>query len=250
MTETVKSEAPLNICQRLNAIKKAIPYIQKDKEVSGAGTYMAVTHDAVTAATRSLFVEHGVLILTSELTSSVVDSGMVTGKGNPIIRFEAKYEVQFVNVDTPTESVTINLTAHALDQGDKAPGKALSYATKSAVLKVLQIETGVDDEGREATKPAKHAGIPLPEQSGSATAGAGEGIAPERQKELYALFNRLVDFMDAKDIPGAYEAYSKVTDADERVYVWHLLKPHSKFRKELGKYGEDKAKEATSGVRA
>src|SRR5690242_14702584 len=95
-----------NICQRLNAIKKAVAYIQKDKEVSGAGTYMAVTHDAVTAATRAQFVEHGVLTVPCELSSATVDSGMVTGKGNPIIRFEAKYRVDFVNVDEPTEKVS------------------------------------------------------------------------------------------------------------------------------------------------
>jgi hypothetical protein len=40
------------------------------------------------------------------------------------------------------------VSAHANDQGDKAPGKALSYAVKSAILKVLMIETGESDESR------------------------------------------------------------------------------------------------------
>lgn len=35
-----------------------------------------------------------------------------------------------------------------MDEGDKAPGKGVSYATKNAMLKMFSIETGEDDEGR------------------------------------------------------------------------------------------------------
>ena len=139
----------LNILQRLNLIKEEIGYVQKDKKVD---TYMAVTHDAVTAHTRGLFVKHGVMVFPTELKSAVVDSTMKTGKGNPIIRFEATYRVAFVSVDDPASAVSVDVTAHALDQGDKAPGKALSYATKYAVLKVLQLETGEEEESRITTQ--------------------------------------------------------------------------------------------------
>ena len=140
----------LNVYQRLNAIKEEIAYVQKDKQVQ---TYMAVTHDAVTAHTRGLFVKHGVMVFPTETKSEVVDSKMLTGKGIPIIRFEATYRISFVSIDDPTSAVSVDVTAHALDQGDKAPGKALSYATKYAVLKVLQLETGEEEESRMATEP-------------------------------------------------------------------------------------------------
>lgn len=230
MSEEMK---PLNIYQRLNAIKAAVAYVQKDKKVGESGGYLAVTHDAVTAETRPHFVQHGVLICPCELSSAVVDSGMVTGKGNPIIRFEAKYRVEFVNMDEPSERVGVELTAHALDQGDKAPGKAHSYATKYAVLKVLQLETGEDEEGREAMKPKKHSDIPLPDAPILPTEGAGDNIDPERREELDKLFSRLVDFMDAKDIKGAHDAYYALTDTEEMIYVWKKLQPHSKFRKAI-----------------
>lgn len=236
----------LNLHQRLNAIKKAVSYVQKDTKVSGGGEYMAVTHDAVTAATRGLFVEHGVLVLPSEINSAIVDSGMVTGKGNPIIRFEAKYRIAFVNVDAPDDRTCIEITAHALDQGDKAPGKALSYATKAAVLKVLQLETGVDDEGREATKPAKHADIPLPEQSITPTSGAGEGLEPDRLANCDTIFSRIVDFMDAKDIKGASDLFYSIEDTDERVYVWSKLRPHKRLRADI-KAMHDKHMEKSNG---
>ena len=246
MSEDATVVKPLNVLQRINEIKKLIPYLKKDKEVSGAGTYMAVTHDAVTAATREHFVALGVLVVPRELSSVTVDSTMVTGKGNPIIRFEAKYRVDFVNVDDPADLTSVELTAHALDQGDKAPGKALSYATKSAVLKVLQIETGVDDESREATKPAKPDPNAPKEGLGahSATTGAGEGMEPERLAECNKIFSRLVDFMDTQNVDEAEKLFYGIEDADEKVYVWSKLKVHKKFCKELSALHASKKEQA------
>ena len=141
--EPVKS-----LYQRINAIKKKIDYIQKDKKVE---SYMAVTHDAVTAATRKLFVEEGVLVVPSEISNVVVVAG-ATSKGTPIIRYEALFSVAFINIDSGDDRLIINVTAHAMDHGDKAPGKAISYAVKYAILKVLQLETGEDDESRAASE--------------------------------------------------------------------------------------------------
>lgn len=141
------SDQKLNLYQRLNEIKKKVSYIKKDKEVAGQG-YKAVTHDAVAAETRQWFNEFGVLVTIDEVESRMLEVRQ-NSKGNPIYRFEAKYQITFINIDEPKEQLSVVLTAHADDQGDKAPGKAASYATKYAILKVLQLETGENDEGRE-----------------------------------------------------------------------------------------------------
>lgn len=135
----------MNILQRLNAIKKQINYIQKDRKVE---SYMAVSHDQVTALTRQHFIDAGVLVLPSEVSSQTITTTMTTGKGVPYVRFEGLYDVAFINIDDSKELVSVRVTAHALDHGDKAPGKALSYATKAAILKILQLETGEGDESR------------------------------------------------------------------------------------------------------
>ena len=135
----------LNVLQRLAEVKKVVSYVKKDKEVSG---YMAVTHDQVTAFTREALNDAGVIVIPSEETSQTVVTTMATAKGVPYVRFEATYVVSFVNIDDPKDLVSVRVTAHALDQGDKAPGKAYSYATKYAILKVLSLETGEGDEGR------------------------------------------------------------------------------------------------------
>lgn len=63
--------------------------------------------------------------------------------------YEGRYEFNFVNIDKPEDRITVPVVAHASDSGDKAPGKCLTYAAKQAVLKLLWLETGENDESRE-----------------------------------------------------------------------------------------------------
>lgn len=135
-----------NVYQRINEIRKKAAYAKKDKEVSGQG-YKAVTHDAVTALLRNHMIEQGIVVVPRLIDSSITEIGK-TKSGSPVIRYAARYEVDFVNVDDPADRVTVPSEAHANDHGDKAPGKATSYATKYAMLKLFSIETGEDDEGR------------------------------------------------------------------------------------------------------
>lgn len=139
----------MNIYQRIAAVMKAVSYVKKDKTVSGSGGgYRAVTHDMVTAMVRPHLVEHGIVVVPRLVNAQTVSTGRSTSGGTPINRFEGQYVVAFVNVDDPKDCIEVPAAAHAEDHGDKAPGKALSYATKYAILKVLLLETGEDDEGR------------------------------------------------------------------------------------------------------
>lgn len=135
----------MNIYQRINEVRKSIGYVQKDKSVStGGGSYKAVTHDAVTGMIRDALIAQGVVIVPS-VTSCVFHPKEPDAK---LRLYEATYDIEFVNVDEPTDKVVSKQSAHALDNGDKAPGKAQSYATKYAILKLFNIETGEDEESR------------------------------------------------------------------------------------------------------
>lgn len=237
MTEEVKA---LNIYQRLNEVRKAIAFIQKDKPVStgGQGSYMAVTHDAVTAAVRPHLIAHGIMVV-PRLTkaATVQDSGMTTGKGIPIIRYEATFDIDFVNCDAPTDKATVTIEAHALDNGDKAPGKAASYATKYAMLKLFSIETGEDEEGRLETKAAtQKPGVIKPSD------GVETRISPERKGALNSVLSSILDCMNA-DLPAeAVKAYAEITDPDEKVWIWTNL--DSKQRSLIKRTGETLKKAA------
>lgn len=135
----------MNIYQRINAVRKQIGYVQKDKSVStGGGSYKAVTHDAVTGMVRAALIENGIVIVPS-VVSAVFHQKEPEAKQR---LYEATYQIDFVNVDDPADKITTQQNAHALDNGDKAPGKAMSYATKYAILKLFNIETGEDEESR------------------------------------------------------------------------------------------------------
>lgn len=133
------------ILQRINNVRKKIDYIKKDKEVStGKGSYRAVTHDMVTAMLRQHLIDEGIVVIIS-LTKAVTVPPSGDSKQH---RYEAEYQVMFCSIDDATDNIAMIVSAHANDSGDKAPGKALSYAKKYAMLKIFEIETGEDDESR------------------------------------------------------------------------------------------------------
>lgn len=135
----------MNLLQRINEVRKSIDYIQKDKSVStGGGSYRAVTHDTVTALVRPSMVEQGIVCW-----PNLVDSLSVPKEeGSKQFRYEATYDFKFCNMEDMHDTLTIRIQAHAMDNADKAPGKALSYAMKYALLKLFNIETGEDEESR------------------------------------------------------------------------------------------------------
>lgn len=245
---TAEAVAPMNVFQRLNEVRKKVPYLQKDKEVGGK--YKAVTHDAVTAGLREHLIAHGVLIVPNRLSGAVMPTGTTTAKGIPIVRYEAVYSIAFVNVDDPQDRVTVDMEAHALDEGDKAPGKAVSYATKYAMLKLFSIETGEDDEerheakGRKGERNADAANGQKQIISGTHTPtdGAVAGLPTERQEAVRRIASGIVEYFDAEQPQEGFKAFADVKENDERVAVWELLKPHSAIRRRIKNMGEEAKK--------
>ena len=137
----------LNIYQKINEIRKSVDYIQKDKSVStgSSGSYKAVTHDAVTGILRKHLIEHGIVCVPNQISGAMAPRDKEEQKQ---LRYEGRYSFEFVNADNPAEKITVCVESHAMDNADKAPGKAISYAKKYAVLKLFEIETGEDEESR------------------------------------------------------------------------------------------------------
>jgi len=138
-----------NVFQRINAVQAEIGYIQKDRSVStGGGSYRAVSHDVVIALLRPHLIKHGIVVTTSLGGETNFD---LPAEGSKQRLFSAEFVVSFINIDDPHDRLMVTLPAHALDNGDKAPGKAISYATKYALLKTFALETGDDEESRHQT---------------------------------------------------------------------------------------------------
>jgi hypothetical protein len=129
-----------NVHQRMIAVTKAVGNVAKgDKKVNGQ--YSFVSHDAVTKALQPHLVEQGLAVLPTVVAR--------TQDGN---RTEVDMEVLIVNVDNPEDTVTIKAFGYGIDNQDKGPGKAVSYATKYALLKAFCLETGDDPDNDAKTE--------------------------------------------------------------------------------------------------
>ena len=135
----------LNLYQRINKIRSEAKTVGKDANVDNK--YAAVTHDAVTRMIRPLLVKYGVITTIGVKKSEMFDTGTNWGKRR-LFQYRGIFYCALINADNPDEMYSCEIEAHADDSGDKAPGKALSYAMKSFYLKAFAIETGEDDEQR------------------------------------------------------------------------------------------------------
>ncbi len=130
----------LNIYQRINAVMKDCDYIQKKGAAQGKG----VKYDEVMAMIRNLLIKHGIVMVVRQ--SSMEQFAGIEGSKQKL--YQGSYEMDLVNIDKPEEKVTHSAFAHGMDGGDKAPGKAHTYATKIMLVKGFGIETGEDEESR------------------------------------------------------------------------------------------------------
>lgn len=129
MTDTKQK----NIYQRLAAAMENVTYIQKANTKATGLKYNVVTHDAVTAKVRPALLAEGIVYHPF--------SQIVRQNGN---RTEVEMVVRFVNIDSPDDFIDIPTFGYGIDNQDKGPGKAISYAVKYALLKTLGLETGDD----------------------------------------------------------------------------------------------------------
>ena len=128
-----------NIYQRINEVMKQNIYVKKGSAGQGTG----VQHDEVLALLTPHLVTNGIVI---QVSKSADSRNRETKKG--VYIFECDYLVSYVNIDDPQDRLTVLVEAHAMDAGDKGPGKAMTYAAKTSHVKVFSIETGENDESR------------------------------------------------------------------------------------------------------
>ena len=130
----------MNIYQRINAVMSDCDYLQKKQAQQGKG----IKYDEVMAMIRALLIKHGIVMVVRQKAMIFLDS--VEGTKQKI--YQGEYEMDLVNIDKPAEIVTHSAFAHGMDGGDKAPGKAQTYAVKIMLVKGFGIETGEDEESR------------------------------------------------------------------------------------------------------
>ena len=139
------------IYKKINDIQKKVGFVRKDGKLGyGQNQFSIVTHDAVVRAVREHLLDSGVLVIPTQVEKGVSIEGL-TKNGGKKIRFEALYDVKFISIEDGSE-IIIRTEAHAEDNSDKAANKAITYATKNAILKIFLLETGDDNNQEQKNK--------------------------------------------------------------------------------------------------
>jgi len=160
----------LNIFQKMSKITEKINKVAKNLNVGiGKNQYRAVGEADVLAEVKPAEVEFGVysypikrdVILTDTLTSTTEYQGEMKEKITIFMRIKTIY--RFVNIDNPNDYLEIETLGDGVDSQDKAPGKAMTYADKYALLKAYKIETG-EDPDQKLSGDLKHIELITEEQ--------------------------------------------------------------------------------------
>ena len=148
----------MNIYEKLSAITNEISAVAKNLNVGyGKSQYKAVGEADVLAAVKP--AEEKYKVYSYPAGRRVIESNVLTSldkdgneKRQLFMRLEVVY--RFVNMENPEEYIDITTYGDGVDPGDKAPGKAMTYADKYALLKAYKIITG-DDPDQKASETLK-----------------------------------------------------------------------------------------------
>lgn len=148
----------MNIFAKMQKITEEMTVVVKNLnvQVNPKASYKAVSERDILDAVKPLENKYGVYsypfarkVIDKDILAKESEyNGRITKTNTLFMRLEVVY--RFVNVDKPDEFVDILTYGDGLDTGDKAPGKAMTYADKYALMKAYKISTG-DDPDKEAS---------------------------------------------------------------------------------------------------
>lgn len=218
----------INIYQRMLAITADMQTVAKNLLVpAGGGKYRAVSETDVLNAVKPLEIRHGVYSYPVERRTISVDvleteerrkdydtkQYETIKKTQFVYRIETRY--RFVNVDFPNEYIDVVSYGDGIDSADKAPGKAMTYSDKYALLKAYKIQTGDDPDQdaspdyKKATPAARNTKAAAkqaePEQTEPAAGQDRELVAQIRQLYPGERIAKMLEFHNAgklEDIPA------------------------------------------------
>lgn len=155
MSEKEMPEKAMNIYEKMLRIQSEIPTVAKNLNVStgNSGSYKAVSERDVKDAVKPLEDKYGVYsfpIKKELIEQTFLETETKYGtKKSFYIRERVTY--RFVNIQNPDEFIEIDGYGDGIDSGDKAPGKADTYASKYCLMSAYKISTG-DDPDKDASQ--------------------------------------------------------------------------------------------------
>lgn len=154
MNEELEAVKAMNIYQRISAVSAEVGKVAMTLNVStGNGSYKAISINDVVDNLIPVVTKYRLAILPGEKEIIEQEQIKTTSKYGEktqfYIRLKATYTV--VNIDNPEEKVSAVGFGDGIDSGDKATGKANTYARKYALIDLFNLSKG-DDPDREASQ--------------------------------------------------------------------------------------------------
>lgn len=233
------------LLQRIAAIMAEVqPPGKQGKADTKAGGYSYTRYDDVAAALRPLCAKHGVIMLPNVTPGSYryTPGHPIEGGRSAPNEMDIDLELTIFNADDPADAYVLHMPGQGLDYGDKAVGKAVTYAMKNLLINLYVLNGGEDNEkdslegggrqqrreqtpaerqrmaGRDAGSAARSG--PAARQAGNdAGQGNGGAQAPAQAKQSPALrwFWKVVREQEIpEDVVKAYleRAYALKSTAD------------------------------------
>lgn len=133
--EMFKDVSNPSLAMRMFNVMKNAKSVTKEAARSGI-PYKIVTHNEVNNTIKTEMIRQGIIVIPSVSNHS--------REGNFTM---VSIDMKFMNIDNPEDSYTAQgFVGYGVDPSDKGIGKAISYATKYALLKTFMLEIGDDEE--------------------------------------------------------------------------------------------------------
>jgi hypothetical protein len=217
----------MKVYQAINAVQAALSQqgIEKTQRNNQGAGYNFRGIDQVYNTLSPLLAKHGLCILPRVVKSEQAER--LSAKGGTLIYSYVTMEFDLVCADDGSKH-TICTVGEAFDSGDKSMNKAMSAAYKYACFQSFAIPTEGDNDADAHTHEVAPRHSPVPETF----------LTPARMAVIDDVAQSMREKFIAGDVVGAYEEYIGITESDEKIALWAILRPDSKLRSAIKAHGE------------
>lgn len=136
----------LNVYQRIHGAMGDIGPMKKDRMMDGGQQKFAYHgHAMITAQSKAVFEKWRIALSNTVLDES--HEPIEIGKfKTPGYFTTARVRIRLFNIDDPTQFIEAEHIGYGQDTSDKGIGKAVTYASKYAIMKILMISDGEEPD--------------------------------------------------------------------------------------------------------
>lgn len=141
----------MNLFEKIQAVSMEVMNIEKDMQVgSGNSAYKAVSDTAVISAVKR--AEEKYKLISIPIKVERIDGDVILGvvdqygKQSKTYVDNIKMTTEIIDLENPTDRISVESFGKGIDTGDKGFGKASTYARKYALLNAYKIFTGEDPD--------------------------------------------------------------------------------------------------------